>query len=98
MPQIDQVVESTTEHRILFFLNVFSKYHQILMFQPDEEKTTFVTPQGLHCYRIMSFRLKNVGATYQKLITKIFKPLIDRTVEVYNDDIVVKSKTQAEHI
>ena len=45
----------------------------------------------------MSFRLKNAGATYQRLMTKIFKPLIDQTVEVYIDDIVVKSKTRSEH-
>ncbi|RVX02217.1 hypothetical protein CK203_025411 [Vitis vinifera] len=58
----------------------------------DEDKTTFVTPQGLYCYRVMPFGLKNVGTTYQKLMTKIFKPLIGRTVEVYIDDIVVKSE------
>ena len=45
----------------------------------------------------MSFKLKNVGATYQRLMTKIFKPLLGRTVEVYIDDIVLKSKTREEH-
>ena len=80
---------------MLSFLDAFFEYHQIPMFQPDEEKTTFVTPQGLYCYRVMLFRFKNVGATYHKLITKILKPLISRTVEVYIDDIVVKSETRA---
>ena len=63
------------------------------MFQPDEEKTNFITPHGLYCYKVMLFRLKNAGATYQRLMTKIFKPLIGRTVEVYIDDIVVKNGT-----
>lgn len=67
------------------------------MFHLDEEKTAFVTSHGLYCYRVMAFGLKNVGVTYQKLMTKIFKPLIRRTVKVYIDDIVVKIKTRGEH-
>ncbi|KAL6315364.1 hypothetical protein AAG906_000472 [Vitis piasezkii] len=59
------------------------------MFQPNEEKTFFVTPRGLYCYKvIMPFELKNVGATFQRLMTKIFKLLIRQPVEVYIDDIV----------
>ena len=67
------------------------------MYQPDEENIAFITPHGLYCYKVMLFGLKNAGATYQRLMTKIFKPLIRRTVEVYIDDIVVKSKTRGEH-
>ena len=67
------------------------------MHQPDEEKTIFVKPHGLYCYRVMPFGFKNVGATYQRLMTKIFKPLIGRTVEVCIDDIIVKSRTGSEH-
>ena len=83
---------------MLSFLDVCFRYHQIPMFQPDKEKKTSVTPQGLYCYRIMLFGLKNADATYQRLMTKIFKPLINRTVEIYIDDIVVKSETRVEHI
>ena len=68
------------------------------MFQPDEKKIIFVTPHGLYCYKFMSFRLKNDGATYQRLITKVSKPLISRVMEVYIDDIVVKSETRVEHV
>ena len=64
----------------------------------EEEKTVFITPHGLYCYKVMSFELKNVGATYQRLMTKIFRPLVGRTVEVYIDDIVVKSKTRKDHV
>nr|CAN80114.1 hypothetical protein VITISV_004221 [Vitis vinifera] len=84
--------------RMLSFLDAFSGYHQIPMAPTDEEKTAFITPQGLYCYKVMPFRLKNPGATYQRLMTKIFKPLVGRTVEVYIDDIVVKSKTREEHV
>ena len=82
---------------MLSFIDAFFGYHQIPMFQLDKEKTTFVTPHGLYCYKVMSFELKNVGATYQRLMTKIFKTLIYWTVEVYIDDIVVKNKTRGEH-
>ena len=64
LPRIDQIVDATTRHGMLSFLNVFSKYHKIPMFQLDEEKTVFVTTQGLYCYRVMLFGLKNVSTTY----------------------------------
>lgn len=51
-----------------------------------------MTPHGLYYYRVIPFGLKNVGATYQRLITKIFKPLIGWTVEVYIDDIMIKKQ------
>ena len=82
---------------MLSFIDVFFEYHQIPMFQPDEEKIACVTPHRLYCYRVMSFGLKNAGTTYQRLMIKIFKPLIGQTVEVYIDDIMVKSKTRGEH-
>ena len=63
MPRIDQIVDFTARHGMLFFINVFSGYHQIPMFQPYEEKIVFVTPHRLYCYKVMSFGLKNAGAT-----------------------------------
>ena len=75
LPRINQIVDSTTRHSMLSFIDDFSSYHQIPMFQSDEEKTSFVTPHGIHCYKVMPFGLKNIGATYQRLMTKIFKPL-----------------------
>ena len=67
------------------------------MYQPNEEKTVFVTPHRLYYYIVMLFGLKNVGTTYQRLMIKIFKPLIERIVEVYIDDIVMKNRTKSEH-
>ncbi|RVW60647.1 Retrovirus-related Pol polyprotein from transposon 17.6 [Vitis vinifera] len=98
LPRIDQIVDSTAGQGMLSFLDAFSGYHQIPMSLADEEKIAFITPDGLYCYKVMPFGLKNVGATYQILMTKIFKPLVGRTVEVYIDDIVVKSKTREEHV
>nr|CAN74249.1 hypothetical protein VITISV_035574 [Vitis vinifera] len=97
LPRIDQIVDSTAGQGMFSFLDAFSGYHQIPMAPADEEKTAFITPHELYCYKVMPFGLKNAGATYQRLMMKIFKPLVSRTVEVYIDDIVVKSKTRGEH-
>ncbi|RVX02709.1 Transposon Ty3-I Gag-Pol polyprotein [Vitis vinifera] len=75
LPRIDQIVDSTSGQGMLSFLDAFSGYHQIPMSPDDEEKTAFITPH-LYCYKVMPFGLKNAGATYQRLMTKIFKPLI----------------------
>ncbi|RVW51966.1 Transposon Ty3-I Gag-Pol polyprotein [Vitis vinifera] len=97
LPRIDQIVDSTTGQGMLSFLDTFSGYHQIPMSPADEEKTAFITPHGLYCYKVMPFELKNAGTTYQRLMTKIFKPLVGCTMEVYIDDILVKIKTREEH-
>nr|CAN74662.1 hypothetical protein VITISV_037671 [Vitis vinifera] len=60
----DQIVDAIARHEMLFFIDAFFGYHQIPMFQPYEEKMALVTPQGLYCYRVITFRLKNVGARY----------------------------------
>ncbi|XP_052291856.1 uncharacterized protein LOC127900699 [Citrus sinensis] len=98
LPKIDQLVDSTTGHGLLSFMDAFSGYNQIPMFEQDEESTAFITNQGLFCYRIMSFGLKNTGATYQRLVNKIFKALIGRTMEVYVDDMITKLKIPKEHV
>ena len=64
---------------------------------PDAEKTSFITPHGLYCYNVMPFSLKNAGATYQRLVTKMFRPLLGSTMEVYIDDMLVKSKQRSDH-
>ena len=75
----------------------FLSYYHIPMHLPDAEKTTFITPHGLYCYNVMPFGLKNVEATYQRLVTRIFRPLIDITMEVYIDDMFVKTKERPDH-
>ena len=67
------------------------------MYPPDAEKTSFITPHGLYYYDVMPFGLKNVGATYQRLVTKMFQPLLGKIMEVYIDDMLIKSKEQPDH-
>lgn len=61
---IDRLVDSTTGHEMMNFLDAFSRYNQILMQQEDQENTTFKTERGIYCYKVMHFKLKNAGATY----------------------------------
>ena len=82
---------------MLSFLDAFSSYHQIPMYPPNAEKTAFITPHRLFCYNVMSFGLKNVGATYQRLVIKMLRPLLGKTMEVYIDDMLVKSKEHPDH-
>ena len=72
LPQIDTLVNSTARHELLSFMDAFSGYNQIRMKEEDQEKTSFVTSQGIFCYKVMSFGLKNAGATYQRLMNKMF--------------------------
>ena len=80
------------------FLDAFQGYHQIPLALDDQEKTTFVTPIGNYHYKVMPFGLKNAGSTYQWMMTKMFKPQLGRNIEVYIDDMVVKSKVVFEHV
>ena len=79
-------------------MDAFSGYNQIRMEETDQEKTSFVTSQGLFCYKVMSFKLKNTGATYQRLMNKMFAHQIGRNVQVYIDDMLVKSIREDDHL
>ena len=68
------------------------------MDEADQEKTSFVTSQGLFCYKVIHFGLKNAGATYQRLVNHMFRPQIGRNVEVYVDDMLVKSQDEEIHL
>ncbi|XP_020686072.1 uncharacterized protein LOC110102197 [Dendrobium catenatum] len=98
LPRIDQLVYATSGHQMLSFMDAYSGYNQIQMDPADEEATSFQTDKGLYCYLVMSFGLKNAGATYQRLMNKVFKNLIGRTMEVYVDDMLVKSLEKSQHI
>ena len=82
---------------MLSFLDAFSRYHQIPMHPPNAEKTSCITPHGLYCYNVMPFGLKNASSTYQRLVTKMFRPLLGSTMEVYIDDMLVKSMQRPDH-
>ena len=97
LPRIDQIIDASAGHGMFSFLDAFSGYHQIPMHPLDMEKTAFITPHGLFCYNVMPFGLKNAVATYQRLVTKMFRPLLGKTIEVYIDDMLVKSKERPDH-
>ena len=98
LPCIDQLVDSTARHKLLNFTDAFSGYNQIRIDVADQEKTSFVTSQGLFCYKVMLFGLKNARATYQRLVNHMFHPQIERNVEVYIDDMLVKSQDEEKHL
>ena len=68
------------------------------MDKEDQEKTSFITSQGLFCYKVMPFDLKNAGATYQRLVNHMFRPEIGQNVKVYVDDMLVKSLDEERHL
>ncbi|GKD16414.1 reverse transcriptase domain-containing protein, partial [Tanacetum coccineum] len=98
LPEIDWEVESLCEYPFKCFLDAYKGYHQIKMAKEDEEKTTFITSQGIFCYSKMPFGLKNASATYQRLVDKAFQKQIGRNLEAYVDDLVIKSCTKQEVI
>ncbi|KAI5333080.1 hypothetical protein L3X38_023210 [Prunus dulcis] len=98
LPRIDQLMDSTTDNQLLSFMDVYSGYNQILMHKDDKAKTSFIIERGTYCHKVMHFRLKNAGATYQRLVNKIFNEHIGKTMEVYVDDMLVKAPKRADHI
>ncbi|GJW19423.1 reverse transcriptase domain-containing protein [Tanacetum coccineum] len=96
LPKIDWKVESLCGFPFKCFLDAYKGYHQIKMAKEDEEKTAFITSQGIFCYTKMSFGLRNAGATYQRLVDKAFHKQIGRNLEVYIDDLDIKSRTEDE--
>ena len=98
LPRIDTLVDSTTRHELLSFMDTFSGYNQIKMNEDDQERTSFVTSQGLFCYKVMPFEIKNTGAMYQRLMNKMFTHQIGRNVQVYVDDMLVKSLHENDHL
>nr|GEY85857.1 reverse transcriptase domain-containing protein [Tanacetum cinerariifolium] len=98
LPKIDWKVESLCGYPFKCFLDAYKGYHQIQLAEVDEEKTAFHIGHGVYCYTKMPFGLKNVGATYQRLMDKAFEGRVGRNIEVYVDDLVVKSHTEAEMV
>ncbi|PKA50446.1 RNA-directed DNA polymerase like [Apostasia shenzhenica] len=98
LPRIDAMVDRTVGYEVMSFLDAFSGYHQIWMAKGDEEKTAFITDYGTYCYRVMPFGLKNADATYQRMIDTVFKNQRGRNLEAYVDDVLVKSRSLAEHL
>ncbi|XP_016164489.1 uncharacterized protein LOC107607011 [Arachis ipaensis] len=91
LPCIDKLVDSASGFKSLSFMDAYFGYNQILMHPEDQSKTAFITEHGNFCYRVMPFGLKNAGATYQRLMDKVFHHQIGRNMEIYVDDMVAKT-------
>jgi hypothetical protein len=100
MPIADFLINSASGHSILSFFDGNAGYNQIFMAEEDISKTTFICPGfvGLFEWVVMTFGLKNAGATYQRAMNLIFHDLLGNIVEVYIDDIVVKSASLNSHL
>ncbi|GJU34993.1 reverse transcriptase domain-containing protein [Tanacetum coccineum] len=96
LSKIDWKIESLRGYPFKCFLDAYKVFHQIHMAEDDEEKTAFHTSQGVYCYTKMPFGLKNARATYQRLVDKAFEKQIGRRLEVYVDDLMIKSHTEQE--
>lgn len=94
LPQIDLLIDSMAGHQQLSFMDAFSGYNQIKLDKFNQDKTSFVISQGIFSYKVMSFGLKNARPTYQRLVNKMFIQQIGRNVEVFVDDIMVKSRRE----
>ncbi|XP_021974450.1 protein NYNRIN-like [Helianthus annuus] len=94
LPEMDFKVDSLVPYRYKCFLDTYKGYYQIKMSKDDEEKTTFHSDVGIFCYTKMPFGLRNAGATYQRLMDKAFEKQIGRNLEVYVDDLVIKSREE----
>jgi len=98
LPHIDVLVDNISNFTLFSFMDGFSGYNQIKIALEDMEKTTFVILWGTFCYKVMSFGLKNTGATYQWAMVALFHDMMHREIEVCVDDMIAKSKTEEEHL
>ena len=98
MSKIDQLVDATSGHPLLSFMDAFAGYNQIRMVSEDEEHAAFVTNKDIYCYKVIPFGLKNIRATYQQLVNKIFKAQIEQNMNVYVDDMLVKSSQTTDQV
>ena len=98
LPNIDKLVDNSSGYKLLSFMDAYSGYNQIPMAKDDEEKTVFLTESGNYDFRVMPFGLRNAGATYQRMRNKVYnKELLGDILEVYMDDMIVKSKEEIDH-
>lgn len=98
LPHIDTLVDNAASSAMYSFMDGFSGYNQIMMAVVDKLKTSFTTEWGIYCYTVMPFGLKNAGAAYQRMATTLLHDMIHKEIEVYVDDMMVKSETREGHV
>ena len=97
LPHIDTLVDSAASSARYSFMDGFSGYNQIMMAVIDKLKTSFTIEWGIYCYLVMHFGLKNAEATYQRMAMTLLHDMIHKEIEVYVDDMMVKSSTREGH-
>ncbi|GAU45012.1 hypothetical protein TSUD_88030 [Trifolium subterraneum] len=97
LPNINKLVDNSSGFKLLLFMDAYSGYNQIKMAEIDKKKTAFMTETGNYYYNVMPFGLKNAGATYQRMMNKVFHNEIGDMLEVYMDDMIVKSEEEIDH-
>ena len=95
---MDHILQKVVEVSIIYLLDGFSGYNQVLVHPDDQEKTTFTTPWGTFMYMKMPFRLMNVGATFQRAMDIAFVEELGRFIVIYLDDVTVYSQSDDEHL
>lgn len=98
LPNIHILIDNCAKHKLQSFVDCFAGYHQILMDEEDAKKTAFITPWGVYNYRVMLFGLKNEGDTYTRAMTTIFHDMIHKEIEIYVDDVIIKSGESSDHL
>lgn len=79
-------------------MDAFLGYNQIRMAKENILKTSFINHGAINAFKVLPFGLINAGATYQKMMNKIFKNQISHNMEIYVDDMIVKSKQKIDHL
>ena len=92
------MVNATAGCELLSFMDAYLGYNQIKMHPEDEDKTAFTTSRAIYCYQVIPFSRKNVGAIIQRMVNRVFKELIRNMMEVYIDNMLIKSLFRAEHV
>ena len=95
---VDNLVDNTTKHFFAFFHGWIFELQSIKMEQKDMEKTTFLTMLGKFCYKVIPFRLNNVGVTYQMAMVTLFHNMMHKEIEVYMKDMIANSQWKMDHI
>ncbi|KAI5343515.1 hypothetical protein L3X38_011391 [Prunus dulcis] len=99
MPMADMLVDGTAHNQMLSFMDGNARYNQIIVAEEDIHKTTFLCPGhiGAFEYTVMPFGLRNAGAIYQRAMNSVFHDMIGHSLEVYIDDMVIKSPEEGDH-
>lgn len=95
---METLLQRITGSGMMYMLDGFSGYNQVLVSKEDQHKTTFTTPWGTFEYLRMPFGLLNAGATFQRAMDYAFKKLIGKIIEIYQDDLTVFSKNRSDHV